>query len=85
MLTATAAKYRQSFTHEFMAKEKCVGHIGLCGGRRQIDGFGNPAIAVALKRGLHADVVHRRNVVGGHEEPAHVLRNSGNVLDRRTS
>ena len=67
---APGSEYGQAFAPESVRQLKRFGDV-LRGGRsRQVDGLGHPAVAVPLKRGLDADVVRRRDIVGGDKETA---------------
>ncbi len=48
----------------------------------EVDGLGDGVVGVLLEGRLHADVVFRGDVVGGDEDPADVLGDLVDILDR---
>ena len=53
----------EAFAFELVREKKGFGHFGFGCRGRQIDGFGDPAIAISLKHCLHTHMLLGRNIV----------------------
>lgn len=82
MLSAARAIHRQPFTAEFVRQEKGVGDVLRRRGGREIDRFGDAAVAVPLKDGLHPDMMFRRDIVRSDEQPTKIVGNPCEMLNR---
>lgn len=74
MFPAPGSIHRHTFAAQFMGKRERGGHIPRRRGGGEVDRFGYPAVAVSLKDGLHADMMGRSDIVGGHKQPAKIIR-----------
>lgn len=74
MFSAPGPIHRHPFATEFVGQREGGGHIHGRRGRRKIDSFGDPAVAVSLKDGLHSDMMRRSDIVGGHKQSTKVVR-----------
>lgn len=75
MFAAPGPIHRHAFAAQFIGQREGGGHIHGCRGRREIDCFGYPAVAVPLKDGLHPDMMRRSDIVCGHKQPAQIIWN----------
>ena len=75
MFSASGPIHRQTFAAQFIGQQEGGGHIHGRRGRREIDRFGYPAVAVSLKDGLHPNMMCRSDIVCGHKQPAKAVWN----------
>ena len=47
----------EAFASELVSEQKGCGHLGFGRRGRQIDGFGNSAVAISLKHSLHTHMM----------------------------
>ena len=84
MFAAAGTEDGQPLAVQPIGEKKGLGHITSLCRRRQIDRFGDPAVTVSLKGGLHAHMLCWGDVVSGHEEPSDGFGNTRDMLYRRT-
>lgn len=82
MLPAPRTVHRQTFTSQFVGQEECGCHVFRRRACREIDRFGDSAVAMALEDGLHPHMMGRVNIMCRDEESPHILGNPRQVLDR---
>ena len=67
-LSAAGAKDCETFASELVSKEEGRGYFGFGRRSRQVDGFRDPAVAIALKYGLHAHMMFWGHIVCGDKQ-----------------
>lgn len=82
MFSAPGSIHCHAFAAQFIGQCEGSGHIHGCRGRREIDRFGYPAVAVSLKDGLHPDMLCRSDIVCSHKQPAKIIWNLRQMLNR---
>jgi len=82
MFAASGAKDSQSLSSQSIGEKKGLGHVRLCCGCGQIDGFRDTAVAVPLEGGLHTHMLRRRYVMCRDEEPPDWFGNTRHMLNR---
>lgn len=75
MFPAPGPIHGHAFAAQFIGQHESGGHIRGRRRGREIDRFGNAAVTVSLKDGLHPDMMCRSDIVCSHKQPAKVLWN----------